>query len=99
MKFALFDVFNSVGLHGIMTNFVHTFSSLVAVWLLNFPVSRAFYVVLAAFSILEECLSFVSVEATMLKFEDDSEVEVEQGQTFDIVINCTNPDGERSHGK
>lgn len=42
---------------------------------------------------------FVSVEATMLKFENDSEIEVEQGQTFDIVVNCTNPDGERSHGK
>ena len=35
----------------------------------------------------------------MLKIEGDSEIEVEQGQTFDIAVLCTNSYGERSHGK
>ena len=35
----------------------------------------------------------------MLKIEGDSEIEVEQGQTFDLGVLCTNLYGERSHGK
>jgi len=37
------------------------------------------------------------VDATMLKIEGDSEIEVEQGQTFDLGVLCTNLYGERSH--
>ena len=47
------------------------------------------------------CLQYyvISVDATMLKIEGDSEIEVEQGQTFDVGVLCTNLYGERSHGK
>ena len=35
----------------------------------------------------------------MLKVEACLEIEVEQGQTFDVEIYCTNSDGEKSSGE
>lgn len=44
-------------------------------------------------------LTRVTVDSTMLKIEAESEIEVEQGQVFDLEIKCTTSEMEMSHGE
>ncbi len=43
-------------------------------------------------------LHFFSVDSTELRIESGTEVELEQGQSIELVISCVTSDGEVSEG-